>query len=92
MATGFAVKHVTGEWCRRIAASEEYPQLFPEHERRKGMRWLQAQANQYPMEALDRISLLLGPDPSANTLEGVMQAIKKTYELYVLTLEAGMEL
>lgn len=91
-ATGFAVKHVTSVWCRIIAASEDYPQLFPEHERRKGLRWLHAQANQYPVEALDRLSSLLGPDPSAKTLEGVKQAILKTYELYVLALDAGMEL
>lgn len=89
-ATGFAVKHVTGEWCRLIATSAEYPQLFPEHERRKGMRWLHAQANQYPVEALDRLSALLGHDPSANTLEGIKHAIQKTYELYALALESGM--
>jgi len=89
-ATGFAVKHVTGAWCRIIAASEEYPLLFPENERRKGLRWLHAQANQYPIEALDRISSLLGNDPSANTLAGINKAIHKTYELYVLALDAGM--
>jgi len=90
-ATGFAVKHVTGEWCRIIAASEEYPLLFPEHEHRKGTRWLHAQATQYPVEALDRISALLGNDPSAKTLEGVKQTIQKTYELYVLALDAGVQ-
>lgn len=90
-ATGFAIKHMTGEWARIIVASEEYPRLFPEYERRKGMRWLHTQANYYPIEALDRLLSLLGKDPSATTIEGIRQAIQKTYELYALALETGME-
>lgn len=88
--TGFAVKHVTGEWCRTTAASEDYPLLFPENERRKAMRWLHAQANQYPVEALNRITTLLGNDPSASELEGIKHAIRKTYELYGLAVDAVM--
>ena len=93
-ATNFAIEGVTGEWCQMVWESEDYKKLFKEGERKKALRWIQAHAaydDTHPVEALDLIHNLLGKDPELSEVKRTKQAIQKSYELYLLALNSGME-
>lgn len=93
-ATNFAIEGVTGEWAKMVGASDEYRALFPEQEQKKAMKWINAHAaydDEHPVEALDLIFEILGTDPSASSIKGVKGAVQKSYDLYLLALDAGMK-
>ncbi len=93
-ATNYAVEGATGEWARKVGASEKYQKLFPENERKKAMRWIHAHAlhdDVHPVEALDIISGLVGKDPEPAKVRRVTNAVQKTYDLYLLALDKGLE-
>ncbi len=93
-ATNYAVEGVTGEWTRVIAASEKYKELFTESERRKAMRWIHAHAtydDSHPVEALGIIAGLVGQDPEQATVRRIKNAIQKSYDLYLLSLDKGLD-
>ncbi len=92
-ATNYAIEGVTGEWAKMVGASEVYQEFFPEPNRNKAMRWIVAHAaydDKHPVEALELISAQLGNDPEPIEARCVKQAIQKSYELYLLALDAGM--
>ncbi len=92
-ATNYAIEGVTGDWTTMVWESSEYKQFFKESERKKALRWIQAHSaydDLHPVEALDIIRDLLGPNPSPKRVQGVKDAIRKSYDLYVLALDAGM--
>jgi len=57
------------------------------------MKWIQTHAaydDKHPVEALDIIHNLLGDAPEETKVQRVKQAIQKSYDLYLLGLDAGM--
>ena len=92
-ATNFAIEGVTGEWTQMVWESPEYKLFFPEPQRKKAMRWIQAHAaydDAHPVEALDIIYALHGDRPDPEAVDRVQRAIQKSYELYYLALDTGM--
>ena len=93
-ATNYAIEGVTGEWSKIVAESEPYQARFPESVRKKAMKWIDAHAVydvKHPVEALDLVHRLLGPDPAPSKIKGITEAIQKSYDLYLLALDAGMQ-
>ena len=93
-ATNFAIEGVTGDWCSMVWESETYKSLFKENERKKAMKWIQVHAaydDTHPVEALDIIYALLGKEPELIQVHRIKHAILKSYELYYLGLEHGMQ-
>ena len=93
-ATNYAIEGATGEWAKKVGESEKYSKLFPENERKKAMRWIHAHATHddvHPVEALDIISGLVGKDPEPAKVRRVTNAVQKTYDLYLLALDTGLE-
>ena len=94
-ATNFAIEGVTGDWSELVWESQDYRLLFKETERKKAMKWIQAHAaydDLHPVEALSIIHQLLGDNPCKNEILKIKRAIQKSYDLYLLALDAGMEL
>lgn len=92
-ATNFAIEGVTGDWTMMVWESPDYKLFFKDNERKKAMRWIQAHAaydDMHPIEALDIIRDLLGPNPATQEVQGVKNAVRKSYELYRLALDTGM--
>jgi len=92
-ATNFAIEGVTGEWTQMVWESPDYKNFFPERERKRAMRWIQAHAaydDKHPVEALDAIYALFGDNPTHAQKQRVQQAVQKSYDLYLLGLDAGM--
>lgn len=92
-ATNFAIEGVTGEWTQMVWESPDYKLFFPEPQRKKAMRWIQAHAaydDAHPVEALDIIYALLGDQPDTRSVYRVQRAIQKSYDLYRLALDVGM--
>ena len=92
-ATNFAIEGVTGEWTQMVWESPDYKQFFPEGERKRAMKWIQAHAaydDKHPVEALDVIYGLLGDTPTLEQKQRVQRSVQKSYDLYVLGLDAGM--
>jgi len=93
-ATNYAIEGVTGEWTPRVAHSEPYMSRLTTSDAKKGMRWLRVHADYddaHPWEALDLIGQLLGPDPATVRIDGVRDAIWKTYELYRIGCDVALE-
>ena len=93
-ATNYAIEGVTGEWTPRLAHSEPYMSRLTTSDAKKGMRWLRVHADYddaHPWEALDLIGQLLGPDPATVRIDGVRDAIWKTYELYRIGCDVALE-
>ena len=94
-ATNFAIEGVTGDWSEIVWESEEYRLMFEEADRKKAMKWIQVHAaydDLHPVEALTIIHKLLGDDPRNEDVKKIQRAIEKSYDLYLLALDAGMEM
>lgn len=94
-ATNFAIEGVTGDWSEIVWESQDYRSLFKENDRKKAMKWIQVHAaydDVHPVEALTLIHQLLGVDPRKEEVRKIQRAIEKSYDLYLLALDAGMEM
>jgi pyrroloquinoline quinone (PQQ) biosynthesis protein C len=92
-ATNYAIEGATGEWTRTLARSDAYRTRFAAGDAERGLRWLDTHADYddtHPLQALDIIARLLGPEPSAARVRGVEEAVLKSYELYHLALEVAL--
>ncbi|GJL56102.1 MAG: hypothetical protein NPIRA02_32340 [Nitrospirales bacterium] len=92
-ATNFAIEGVTQEWTQLVWESPNYKLFFAEGQRKKAMKWIQAHAaydETHPVDALDLIYNLLGDTPEESRVQRVKHAIQKSYDLYLLALDAGM--
>ncbi len=92
-ATNYAIEGVTGEWTQMVWESPDYKLFFSEEERKRAMKWIQAHAaydDKHPVEALDIIYNLLGDTPKESKVLRVKHSILKSYDLYLLGLDAGM--
>ena len=86
-------KGVTGEWTQMVWESPGYKLFFAEGERKKAMKWIQARAaydDKHPVKVLDIILMLLGDTPESSKVQRVKYVIQKSYDLYLLGLNAGM--
>ncbi|MCA9422940.1 MAG: iron-containing redox enzyme family protein [Nitrospira sp.] len=95
VATNFAIEGVTGDWTEIVWESQEYRLLFKETDRKKAMKWIQVHAaydDVHPVEALSLINKLLGDNPRKEEIRKIRRAIEKSYDLYLLALDAGMEM
>ncbi len=93
-ATNYAIEGITGQWTRMVAASEKYQKLFPENDRQKAMRWINAHASYddtHPVEALDLIAELVGKDPESARARRITNAVEKSYDLYLWALDKGLD-
>jgi len=94
-ATNFAIEGVTGDWSAIVWESQDYRLMFKEADRKKAMKWIQVHAaydDLHPVEALSIIHKLLGDDPSKEEVMKIQRAIEKSYDLYLLALDEGMEM
>ncbi len=94
-ATNFAIEGVTGDWSEKVWESQDYRLFYPEADRKKAMKWIQVHAaydDVHPVEALSIIHQLLGEDPRKEDIKKIKRAIEKSYDLYLLALDAGMEM
>ena len=94
-ATNFAIEGVTGDWSAIVWESQDYRLLYKETDRKKAMKWIQVHAaydDLHPVEALSIIHKLLGDDPSKEEIMKIQRAIEKSYDLYLLALDEGMEM
>jgi len=89
----FAIPGVTCRWARILSESGGYQSLFEDSKRKYAFRWIQSHAaydGQQVLEALEIIHELLGDQPDEQAVNRVKQAIEKSYELYVATLDEVM--
>lgn len=93
-AANYAIEGATGEWALSIVSTPDYENSFDKGARRKAMRWLKAHAEYddvHPWEALEIVCALLGKNPSTRDVAYVGGCIRKTYDIYRLSLNYCFE-
>lgn len=93
-AANYAIEGVTGDWACYVTSTPDYENSFDERVRRKAMRWLRSHAEYddvHPWEALEIVSTLAGAGLSAHSVSHVGNCVRKTYDIYRLSLDYCFE-